>query len=484
MEKMQKKIITFFLLLLSSFNQIYSSYVTIPFEIKRKDPSTYSSIEEYFTFNSDLKYFGEISIGEISYSIPVFLSFDDFGFYYVSKGTNLGDLNQIYDPSFSSSFHYNKNKTVYFRIFGMTHKANKANDTFNFNDNLKCRGIKFLYCNEDHEMKNSYMIIGLKLLGDIIRDEDLNLVKQLRQNKYTETYDWSIHFDEKEKNKGILLIGGEAHKYNPYKFKQKYYFNSVTLSKEIFDVWNLIFDKIYFLNKKNEAIPITDSMRFTLKYDSNLIIGTSSYEKLLKQYFFDDLITTGKCQMETSKVNSRIYTCINSEKIKSELKKNFPILKIENKDYMMTFELGYDDLFLEKNDKIYFLVYFSYYMPFSWEVGLPFLRKYFFNYNYDTNLISFYNNDFEKFNNTEKAEVNKGKIALIFILIILISLLGFYLGRKYILMRRIKKIRAEELENDFSKKVIDEDNENEYEMNKTEYTPRKEDKNNSKYFLI
>ena len=50
-------------------------------------------------------------------------------------------------------------------------------------------------------------------------------------------------------------------------------------------------------------------------------------------------------------------------------------------------------------------------------------------------------------------------------------------------MRRIKRIRAEELENDFSKKVIDE-NDNDYEMNKTEYMPNKNDKNVSKYFLI
>ena len=47
----------------------------------------------------------------------------------------------------------------------------------------------------------------------------------------------------------MLLIGGQAHTYAPDKFNQSYLFNSVTLSKEIFDVWNLKFDKIYFMNK-------------------------------------------------------------------------------------------------------------------------------------------------------------------------------------------------------------------------------------------
>ena len=368
---MLKNKFIFFLLLISFFYIVTSSYVTIPFQIyKDNEPSQYSSLEDYFTYNSDLQYYGEISIGEFANPIPIFFSFDDFGFYLISKGTNMGNLNKVYNPLSSYSFKYNPNNVVHFRNFG---KSYKANDTFVFNkDSFKCPNIKFIYCGEDHEKPNSYMIVGLRLLGDLIRDPDLNLVKQLRQNKYTETYDWSLHFDEKNKNKGVLLIGGEAHKYNPAKFNQSYYFNSVTLSKDIYDVWNLNFDKIYFMNGKEE-IQITDYLRFTLKHQSNLIIGATSYEKLMKKYFFDDLINQGKCQMEKSKVEARVYTCKNTEKIKEELKKKFPPLKIENKAYMKTFELAYDDLFLEKKDKIYFLVYFSYYMPFSWEVGLPLL---------------------------------------------------------------------------------------------------------------
>ena len=473
----QKKQIIY-IYLFSLYNFILTSYVTIPFEIfKENEPIQYSSIEDYFTYNSNLKYYGEISIGESSTPIPILLTFDDFGFYYISKGTEMGKINNIYDPLSSYSFKYNSHQVVYYRNFGKTYNAN---DTFFFNeDKLKCRDIKFLFCGEDHLKQNSYMIIGLRLIGDIIRDKDLNLVKQLRQNKYTETYDWSLHFDENNKNKGILLIGAEAHKYNPSKFDQNYILNSVTLSKDAIDEWSLHFDKIYFLNKKKEEIQITDLLRFTLTHDSNLIIGASSYEKLIKQYFFDELIEKGKCQIEKSKVEARVYTCINNDNIKSELKEKFPPLKIENKAFMKTFELTYDDLFLEKNDKIYFLVYFSYYMPFSWKVGLPFIKKYFFNYNYDTHLISYYNNDLANYKEEEEnsTSMSAGKIVLIVFLSIFISLFGFYIGRKYILMRRKEKIRAEELETELSKQIS--------EVNETtEYQPPKEEKNVSKYFLI
>ena len=61
----------------------------------------------------------------------------------------------------------------------------------------------------------------------------------------------------------------------------------------------------------------------------------------MKKYFFDDLIAQGKCQMEKSKVEARVYTCKNTQKIKEELRKTFPPLKIENKDFMKTFELKY-----------------------------------------------------------------------------------------------------------------------------------------------
>ena len=474
----QKKQIIY-IYLFSLYNFILTSYVTIPFEIfKENEPIQYSSIEDYFTYNSNLKYYGEISIGESSTPIPILLTFDDFGFYYISKGTEMGKINNIYDPLSSYSFKYNSHQVVYYRNFGKTYNAN---DTFFFNeDKLKCRDIKFLFCGEDHLKQNSYMIIGLRLIGDIIRDKDLNLVKQLRQNKYTETYDWSLHFDENNKNKGILLIGAEAHKYNPSKFNQNYILNSVTLSKDAIDEWSLYFDKIYFLNKKKEEIQITDYLRFTLTHDSNLIIGASSYEKLIKQYFFDELIEKGKCQIEKSKVEARVYTCINNDNIKSKLKEKFPPLKIENKAFMKTFEITYDDLFLEKNDKIYFLVYFSYYMPFSWKVGLPFIKKYFFNYNYDTHLISYYNNDLANYKEEEEensTSMSAGKIVLIVFLSIFISLFGFYIGRKYILMRRKEKIRAEELETELSKQIS--------EVNETtEYQPPKEEKNVSKYFLI
>jgi hypothetical protein len=318
-------------------------------------------------------------------------------------------------------------------------------------------------------------MVGLRLVGDLIRDEELNLVKQLKKSKYTDTYDWSIQYDEKNPdNGGVLLIGTEPHNYNPEKFNQNYYFNSVTISKEIYGIWYIQFDKIFFLNNEEEIL-ITDFMKFSLEHKSGIICGTKSYEKLLKKYFFDSLISENKCHMETSKLSSRVYVCKNTLEIKKELKKKFPTLKMTHKAFMKTFELTYEDLFKEKGGNIYFLIYFSNYQGSTWVAGLPFLKKYFFNYNYDTKLISYYNNDLENMekNNGNNEDNNKIKTFVVFLLVVIITFLGFFLGKKYVSMRRKQKITALELENEFSKKISG-----------SEYKPPINEKQNSKYSLI
>ena len=475
---MNKNLILFSLLIFLNINNSKSSYVTIPFKIYRDpEPSTYSSLEDYFTYNSELKYYGQISMGESESPIPLFFTFNDYGFYFVTKGTDLGDISTSYDPSSSPSCQSDPKGNIYFKNYG---KAIKSNDTFIFNSDtnnpLKCKKLKFLYATEDNKKKNSFLMIGLRLLGDILRDDELNIIKQLKQNKYIDTYDWSIHYDEKNPEKeGVLLIGTEPHKYNPQKYNQNYYFNSVNIIKYAYGEWCIEFDKIYFMNDYDEEVEVDDFTKFTFKHQSGLISGTSSYERLLKQYFFDELISSKECSMETSSLYTRVYVCTNTEKIKNKLRKKFPPLKLLNKPYMKTFELTYEDLFKEKSDKIYFLVYFSSYQGSSWGVGLPFLKKYFLNYNYDSKLISYYNNDLANIKYEKDSESGNSlkKVVIIIVLIIFITIIGFFFGKRYISMRMKQKISARELENDFRKQISE-----------SEYKPPSNEKENSKYSLI
>ncbi len=75
-------------------------------------------------------------------------------------------------------------------------------------------------------------------------------------------------------------------------------------------------------------------------------------------------------------------------------------------------------------------------------------------------MIYYYNNDAGKIDNNETEQKVNSKMNIIIILglIFVVTILGFYLGRKYISLKIIQKISAKELENEFNKQI----NENEY----------------------
>jgi len=117
----------------------------------------------------------------------------------------------------------------------------------------------------------------------------------------------------------------------------------------------------------------------------------------------------------------------------------------------MCFELTYEDLFKEKNDKLYFLIYFNDKNTFSrYTIGQILLKKYLLTFNYDTKYIGFYNKNIP-INSTEtESGSNKGYgLFLYFVVIILFIVflaLGFLLGKK--IYENTRKKRANELLDD------------------------------------
>ena len=444
--------------LINLFTITLSAYITIPFRIlKLEEPDTYSSISDYFKYLGDIKYIGEISIGTPRKVIQVLLSFQDYGLYLFNKGTDINNIPSTYDSTQSTTYKKSSDThTFYMKKYNV---MNFVSDSFIFNsdnnNDLECKNVTFLYSKDDNGKKNSFLVIGLKLMGDQLRDGEINIVNQLKKNlRYIDTYDWSLHFDKANPVNGELLIGSEPHKYNPKIFNENNYFNSVTKIREIIDYWSMEVDKIFFDVNENEQISVDGSLILTFSHSKGFIEGSKYYGNLINKYFFDEFIEQGKCNIETYKTYSKVYSCTNTPEIKKELKSKFPTLKFLKTSYLYTFELTYDDLFKEKKDKIYFLIWFSDFPSFSWEIGLPFLQKYFFNFNYDNKLISFYNNDLNLNQNNEKNKGYSMRQIFIFILVIFVFAgVNFLIGRKYILLRRKKnKLSAEELENEFTKK--------------------------------
>ena len=88
-----------------------------------------------------------------------------------------------------------------------------------------------------------------------------------------------------------------------------------------------------------------------------------------------------------------------------------------------------------------------------WDLGMPFLKKYFFTFDYDNKYIGFYNNKTVVPDNNpviitkDKNKENKNYFWIIFVILIFFGIfLAYFLVKKY--LRKMKKISAIELESD------------------------------------
>ena len=125
------------------------------------------------------------------------------------------------------------------------------------------------------------------------------------------------------------------------------------------------------------------------------------------------------------------------------------------------FELNYKDLFKEKDDKIYFLVFFVLSPRSYFEIGNIFLKKYFFTFNQDSKSIGFYIE-------TKKPKQAEKKIwflsteyfiILLIALIIVFSSVGYFVGK--IAFNKMRRKRRNELDDLFEYSPQEEINENE-----------------------
>ena len=447
----------FFLIKLSN-----EEHIIIPFKIiNKKEPEFFISIEDYFTYWQNLSFYSELLLGTPNQKVLTKLTFDDYGLSILNKGCDYdSSLFKIEEPlnleKYSSSFIKAKDELdeESFNYKGF-YDAFYAKDIFYFDSN-KETNLKFIYSPSDNKKSITCLNIGLMAYTRNLRESSLNMIKQLKDNNIIGSYDWTILL-----NDGIFLIGEKPHEYKPDIYNEKYLYGSAYYHDDLIAYFNLKVNKIYFnfpMNTK-EKIVINDTDILYLIPTKGLIKGTLDYEKKTEQYFFNDFIKQKKCFKEFTNNNKyRAFSCINNLSIKEELKSKFPNLKFEHKNFYYTFELNYDDLFKEKGDRIYFLIWFDSSLRTNkyWEMGLPFMKKYLFNYNYDNKLISFYNNDLKESEKMEKivsnANIKKEVIIIIILLAITICIAGFLLGRT---INRKNRLTAKELEENFNSSLYD-----------------------------
>ena len=126
------------------------------------------------------------------------------------------------------------------------------------------------------------------------------------------------------------------------------------------------------------------------------------------------------------------FICDSNENIS-----DFPSLLLNNKELNFSFEFNYKDLFIQKDNQIYFLIVFrnEYSGIEYWILGKPFFKKYQLVFESDRKLIGIYIGK-------EKNQLNVSWI-IVFVLFIILIILIIYIINKY--KNLPKKIKANEL---------------------------------------
>ena len=235
--------------------------------------------------------------------------------------------------------------------------------------------------------------------------------------------------------------------------------NSVVRPNNRYYYWNIEFTQVYFVNKNNQRV-LFNSRTASLEPSSNVIKGPEEYSQIINETIFKQLILENKCFEESIKREDTIivFYCHNTDEIKNYIKSRFSNINFLDRYLGEEFTLTNNDLFLEKGDKLYFLVVFDNLNSLiTWILGKPFLKKYFFSYNYHKKVLAYYGS-----NKNSGEEISDNQWILIIITIFLIVIfcsLGFLLAK--FIYKNKKKKDATELDEDSQYKGIQPINEGE-----------------------
>lgn len=414
--------------------------------------------------------------------IPLYFESNEFFICQISKkefGTELFSDMKLFNNSNSMIETDEGNYEISGYFFNM---AYSYNDTFYIN-NQKYEMPFYLPIDTDEKLSggigmqlNSYHNFG----DDSTTPIEKSFIGYFKSKKIINDYHYSIFYNSKINSKeeeGFLLIGSLPHELNTdLGYYNKDYFienNKRTVNLKVSGniIENIMeMDKVlaYEGNNKDKLIedfPNTSFDYLKVKFDYNS--GGVKAPKGLQKYYqrvFEEYINKTECFYDSFKKNSYyFYYCKNNKDTISKIKSVFPGIIFRSNDFETSFTLDADDLFIEENNYVFCLIYFTTSSGISWILGKPFLKKYQFSFNYESKYITFY-----KENEQNKGEINGPNNGIsptvlwivVCATVVIVSVICFIIFKYYLHGKLFKKKRANELEDsdyDYTPKRDDEE---------------------------
>ena len=470
---------------------VSNNYIVLPFKLTNtKLNINYNAVNEADEFLSELnknQIYSVIPFGNPEKNLEVYLSNEKSISAVLTNFCREGTPSS-YDPNYSNNF---KNISKDTFSFDNIKDAMAVGDICSFYTDANLTGTKIIDTfqfilgnntapvNKNVEVDKYCGTIGLMQNPNEYYLFAKNIIIYLKDEKIIDSYSWGMFFFDKEsyyvhneiqnKYDGLYIAGINEEDY-PNIFKTSNVKSTYTEgNKNIYK-----FDKIFFYessNNKKEYLVSNDTL-FEFYIDNNYIISGMEYYNIIKEYFFKKYLDNKVCLEKTTSPQTYggiNYMIICESSFKNDIK-SFPTLYFYNRELSFNFNLDYNDVFFELDDKIYFLILGKEMYTTVWSFGKLFMKKYPFIFNQDKKRISFvhfdkYDKNSDTPNESKDDDNNKQesgfwsifKIILLIILLIIVLIVGIIIGR---VLWKKRKIRVNELkdEDDYDYTINQNDN--------------------------
>ena len=427
-------------ILITIIQIITNQIITIPFKTKKKDEIL---TEENLISNLiENEIYIEIKVGNPKQTIPLFLKLNQYPTYIISSQINLNIPTFDYTKSKTFIFKEEKDKIYYNFDFN---KGKLSEDTFYLIDSnskeIKIDNFTFILGTETKKEKEKISgEIGLKLSLPF-NNEKVNFINNIKNKKITKIYPFSIKYNNKNENIGEFTFGNYYHNFDHNYNEKDFKIMKVGIPRSDIE-WQLHFHIIYMNNELVSRNNIVD-----LSYEFGLILGTFFYYNKIKEFYFNNY--TNDCIEKKYNNDNYIYfECSSNIDINK-----FPELKFINNGFDYNFTFNGNDLFYKFKDKYFFQIIFQNSPSVIWKFGKLYFKKYQIFFDNDNKIIGLYPYSI--------SYSNKFNYNWFIVIILLIIIIGLLIYIKLYSRFRKKKIRANELEDEF--------NNFEYSQNKYNY---------------
>ena len=389
-----------------------------------------------------------------------------------SNSQTFSASNELFNRNLSSSYKQVSTKEININ-FEVVEKGFNSKDILKIDNNIN-KEIHFIVGTRFQTQKNNNLgVIGLRI-PNLVQNYIYPFFESLKSAELVNSFVWTLKFfdnislfdqitynENKNNIIGEFIFGDEPSNYEnvEYKYNEKDFFKISPLTTKGYIDWDLEFSNIY-LNfregQNNSQINFLGEKTAEIVINFSIMLGPNYFFDFIKNNFFSQYLSESVCRETTS---DYVYNHIECDYNSSFRVSSFPDICFEHAGFETTFNLTYKDLFIadkKTNNYIFLIMTKPYYS--DWLLGSVFLRKFQFVFNQDSKTIGYYRyipKSYEENSKENLLDKNNSKMIksiFIIILVIIFSFLLIFFGmiiqRKY--FNKNRKIRANELEENFS----------------------------------